>query len=164
MRGDPLVVGNTWFVPETGVDTDPRVARSVEAVQAAALGLFVDGGPRAVTVEAVSDISGVAKTTIYRHWTDRAHLLADTYRACLPIVPSPPASLTPEQALRFVVRQLVAGVGTPPARPALPHLISTPLDAVESRALPPDVMDQTFAPVVEAIAAAAIPGALDVVA
>lgn len=155
MSGDPLVVGNTWFVPETGVDTDPRVARSVEAVQAAALGLFVDGGPRAVTVEAVSDISGVAKTTIYRHWTDRAHLLADTYRACLPIVPSPPASLTPEQALRFVVRQLVAGVGTPPARPALPHLISTPLDAVESRALPPDVMDQTFAPVVEAIAAAA---------
>ena len=147
--------GDTWPVPQPGVDADPRVVRSVEAVQAAAIRLFVEGGPRAVTVDAVSDSSGVAKTTIYRHWTDRAHLLADTYRGCLPTVAEPPSSLDPEQALRFVVRQLVAGLGSPPARPALPHLIATPLDAVESRALPADVMDQTFAPVVAAIASAA---------
>lgn len=147
-------------MPEPGVDTDPRVLRSIDAVQTAAIGLFVDGGPRAVTVDAVSDSSGVAKTTIYRHWTDRAHLLADTYRACLPRVTEPPPSLEPEQALRSVVRQLVAGLGSPPARPALPHLISTPLDAVESRALPADVMDQTFAPVVAAITAAAGAGVI----
>ena len=138
-------------MPELGVDPDPRVLRSIDAVQTAALKLFVDGGPRAVTVDAVSDSSGVAKTTIYRHWTDRAHLLADTYRACLPIVAEPPASLDPEQALRFVVRELVTGLGTPPARPALPHLIATPLDAVESLALPEGILDQTFAPVVAAI-------------
>ena len=142
---------DTWSVPELGVDPDPRVLRSIDAVQTAALTLFVDGGPRAVTVDAVSDSSGVAKTTIYRHWTDRAHLLADTYRACLPIVAEPPASLDPEQALRFVVRELVTGLGTPPARPALPHLIATPLDAVESLALPEGILDQTFAPVVAAI-------------
>ena len=142
---------DTWAVPELGVDPDPRVLRSIDAVQTAALTLFVDGGPRAVTVDAVSDSSGVAKTTIYRHWTDRAHLLADTYRACLPIVAEPPASLDPEQALRFVVRELVTGLGTPPARPALPHLIATPLDAVESLALPEGILDQTFAPVVAAI-------------
>ena len=146
---------DTSPVPELADDADPRVRRSVEAVQAAAIDLFVTGGPRAVTVDAVSESSGVAKTTIYRHWVDRAHLLADTYRACLPVVPSPDPSLTAEDALRFVVRELVKGLGSAPARPALPHLISTPLDAVESRALPPDVMDQTFAPVVAAIAHAA---------
>lgn len=154
-------------MPEFGVDPDPRVVRSVDAVQAAALRLFVEGGPRAVTVDAVSESSGVAKTTIYRHWADRAHLLADTYRACLPVVDEPPDSLDPEEALRFVMRRLVNGLGSPPARPALPHLISTPLDAVESRALPADVMDRTFAPVVAAIEAAAsadvIPGDTDVI-
>lgn len=154
-------------MPEFGGDPDPRVVRSVDAVQAAALRLFVEGGPRAVTVDAVSESSGVAKTTIYRHWADRAHLLADTYRACLPVVDEPPDSLDPEEALRFVMRRLVNGLGSPPARPALPHLISTPLDAVESRALPADVMDRTFAPVVAAIEAAAsadvIPGDTDVI-
>lgn len=151
---------DTGDVPASGVDTDPRVVRSIDAVQAAALRLFVEGGPRAVTVDAVSESSGVAKTTIYRHWADRTHLLADTYRACLPVVAEPPASLNPEQALRFVMRQLVAGLASPPARPALPHLISTPLDAVESRALPADVMDKTFAPVVAAIESAAQAGVI----
>lgn len=155
MHDDEADSRDTSGVPEFGVDPDPRVVRSIDAVQAAALRLFVEGGPRAVTVDAVSESSGVAKTTIYRHWTDRAHLLADTYRACLPVVDEPPASLDPEQALRFVARRLVAGLGSPPARPALPHLISTPLDAVESRALPADVMDKTFAPVVAAIRSAA---------
>lgn len=151
MAGEAKSGRDTWAVPELGVDPDPRVLRSIDAVQTAALKLFVDGGPRAVTVDAVSDSSGVAKTTIYRHWTDRAHLLADTYRACLPIVAEPPSSLDPEQALRFVVRELVTGLGTAPARPALPHLIATPLDAVESLALPEGILDQTFAPVVAAI-------------
>lgn len=155
MDGERTCGRDTWAVPQPGVDADPRVLRSIDAVQAAALQLFVTGGPRAVTVDAVSESSGVAKTTIYRHWADRAHLLADTYRACLPVVSTPPASLDPEQALRDVVRQLVAGLGSPPARPALPHLIATPLDAVESRALPANVLDQTFAPVVAAIASCA---------
>lgn len=141
-------------------DVDPRVRRSQEAVLAAALDLFVAGGPRAVTVDAVSDASGVAKTTIYRHWADRAHLLADTYRACLPVVPTPDSGLDAADALRDVIRSLVHGLGTAPARPALPHLIATPLDPVESRALPPDVMDQTFTPVVRAIEGAVASGVL----
>ena len=139
-------------------DVDPRVRRSRESVLAAAVGLFVAGGPRTVTVDAVSEASGVAKTTIYRHWEDRAHLLADTYRACLPVVPAPDPDLSPEDALRQVVRSLTQGIGSPPARPALPHLIATPLDPVESRALPPGVMDQAFAPLVGALERAASSG------
>lgn len=141
-------------------DVDPRVRRSREAVLAASVELFVSGGPRAVTVDAVSDASGVAKTTIYRHWRDRAHLLADTYRACLPVVPLPAADLGPEEALREVVRSLVQGMGTRSTRRALPHLIATPLDPVEGRALPADVMDQTFASIVIAIEKAAAAGVI----
>ena len=145
---------------EALVDVDPRVRRSRDAVLAASVALFVSGGPRAVTVDAVSEASGVAKTTIYRHWRDRAHLLADTYRACLPVVPSPDASLTPESALRQVVRSLVLGMGRAPTRPALPHLIATPLDPVEGRALPTDVFDQTFASLVDSIEAVAASGVI----
>lgn len=161
---------HTWGMaaPSDGAQRggDPRIQRSKESVLAAALHLFVSGGPRAVTVDAVSERSGVAKTTIYRHWPDRAHLLADTYRTCLPVVPQPDASMPPRDALVAVTRSLVYGMGTEPARPALPQLIATPLDPVESRALPADVMDQTFAPVVEAIercaAAGLIPGDTDI--
>ena len=139
---------------------DPRIRRSKGAVLAAAVELFVAGGPRAVTVDAVSESSGVAKTTIYRHWPDRAHLLADTYRSCLPVVAQPGPELGPEESLRTVTRALVSGMGTAPTRPALPHLIATPLDPVESRALPSDVMDQTFAPVVAAIERCAAEGVI----
>lgn len=142
-------------VSEVLADVDPRVRRSREAVLAASVALFVAGGPRAVTVDAVSEASGVAKTTIYRHWHDRAHLLADTYRACLPVVAAPDARLDPEAQLRDVVRSLVRGMSVAPTRPALPHLIATPLDPVESRALPANVMDQTFASLVAAIENAA---------
>ena len=142
------------------VDVDPRVRRSREAVLAASVALFVAGGPRAVTVDAVSEESGVAKTMIYRHWRDRAHLLADTYRACLPVVPVPDDGRGPQGALRDVVRCLVRGMGQEPTRPALPHLIATPLDPVESRALPADVMDQTFAPLVLSIQRAASSGVI----
>lgn len=153
-------------VSEVLADVDPRVRRSREAVLAASVSLFVSGGPRAVTVDAVSEASGVAKTTIYRHWRDRAHLLADAYRACLPVVPVPEPDLSPDVQLREVVRSLVRGMGVAPTRPALPHLIATPLDPVESRALPADVMDQTFASLVAAIeivaAAGVIPKRTDV--
>lgn len=147
-------------VSESLVDVDPRVRRSREAVLAASVALFVEGGPRAVTVEAVSEASGVAKTTIYRHWRDRAHLLADTYRACLPVVAWPDGDLAPEAALREVVRSLVHGMGQQPTRRALPHLISTPLDPVDSSALPADVLAQTFASLVSAITRAASSGVI----
>ena len=154
------MVGILCRVSKVLADVDPRVRRSREAVLAASVALFVAGGPRAVTVDAVSEASGVAKTTIYRHWRDRAHLLADTYRACLPVVSAPDAGLDPEAQLRDVVRSLVSGMGASPTRPALPHLIATPLDPVESRALPPDVMDQTFAPLVAAIKKASASGVI----
>ncbi|WP_378146018.1 TetR/AcrR family transcriptional regulator [Cnuibacter sp. UC19_7] len=50
-------------------DADARIVEST-------LALLRDRGPSAVTVESVSQRSGVAKTTIYRRYEDRAALLA----------------------------------------------------------------------------------------
>ncbi len=59
------------------VRCDPRVARSRAAVLAAAADLVAEAGVPALTIEAVAARSGVAKTTIYRHWPSRAALVVD---------------------------------------------------------------------------------------
>jgi AcrR family transcriptional regulator len=44
----------------------------------AARKLLVEEGPDAVTALRVSEITGIARTTIYRHWPERETLLRDT--------------------------------------------------------------------------------------
>jgi AcrR family transcriptional regulator len=56
---------------------DPRIERSRKAVITAGVELISDGGIRAFSVDAVTARSGVAKSTIYRHWPTRSDLLAD---------------------------------------------------------------------------------------
>jgi AcrR family transcriptional regulator len=61
----------------TGGDKDERVQRSRKAVLAATLQLLAKAGLSGVSVDEVSRRSGVAKTTIYRHWSSRSALLLD---------------------------------------------------------------------------------------
>lgn len=56
-------------------EVDKRVQRSTKAVLAATLQLLAEAGFSGVSVDEVSRRSGVAKTTIYRHWPSRAALL-----------------------------------------------------------------------------------------
>ncbi len=64
---------------------DPRVARSRAAVLDATVSLLGEVGHRGTTVEAVAERSGVAKTTIYRHWPSRAVLLFDAFHSLIEI-------------------------------------------------------------------------------
>jgi AcrR family transcriptional regulator len=61
----------------TEVETDERVRRSKQAVLAATYELLTETGLGGVSVDAVARRSGVAKTTIYRHWPSRSALLLD---------------------------------------------------------------------------------------
>lgn len=58
-------------------EMDERVRRSKKAILAATYQLLSEAGLCGVSVEAVSVRSGVAKTTIYRHWPSRSELLLD---------------------------------------------------------------------------------------
>lgn len=58
---------------------DPRVVRSRQVVIQAARELLLELGFAGVTIEAVAARSGVAKTTIYRHWADRHVLIMDVF-------------------------------------------------------------------------------------
>ena len=69
----------------------------------AAMDLLVEGGPQALTVDAVVARSGVAKSTVYRHWADRDALVADVFNVCAPQMVEPDADLPFEAALRQLV-------------------------------------------------------------
>jgi AcrR family transcriptional regulator len=60
--------------------TDPRVVVSRERVLTATLDLLTEAGLGGLTIDDVSKRSGVAKTTIYRHWPNHNALIID---ACL---------------------------------------------------------------------------------
>ena len=61
----------------TNPPIDDRVRRSKERVLRATSELLTESGLGGVSVEEVSRRSGVAKTTIYRHWATRADLVID---------------------------------------------------------------------------------------
>ncbi|WP_395306955.1 TetR/AcrR family transcriptional regulator [Mycobacterium sp. AMU20-3851] len=75
-----------------------------------ALQLLRTGGPSAVTVQAVQAHSGIAKTTIYRRYSDRRDVLRAALSRLMAASPAPPRTQASER-LHWVVRQAVAAVG-----------------------------------------------------
>ncbi len=65
---------------------DPRWLRSRTRLLDAASGLLATGGIEAVTIDAVTRVSKVARTTLYRHFGSSTHLLAATFERLLPHV------------------------------------------------------------------------------
>lgn len=61
-------------------DLDPRIERSRLQVLAAAVDLLREVGYGALTIEGVAARSGVAKSTIYRHWSSKAQVVADAFQ------------------------------------------------------------------------------------
>lgn len=57
---------------------DPRIERTQKVVLDAAVELLATEGA-AVTIDAIAERSGVARSTIYRHWPDRADLFAEAF-------------------------------------------------------------------------------------
>jgi AcrR family transcriptional regulator len=67
----------------------PRSEEARRKAIAAAIDLIVERGVANLSIEEVAARSGVAKTTIYRHWPERASLIVDTARATFEHVVTP---------------------------------------------------------------------------
>jgi AcrR family transcriptional regulator len=67
----------------------PRSEEARRKVLAAAIDVIADKGVGDLTIEEVALRSGVAKTTIYRHWPERASLIIDTVRSSFEHVSTP---------------------------------------------------------------------------
>jgi TetR/AcrR family transcriptional regulator, regulator of autoinduction and epiphytic fitness len=64
---------------QAGAPVDPRIERSRLVIRRAALEELGEAGYGAFTIEAVAARAGVAKSTIYRHWSDKLDLIADAF-------------------------------------------------------------------------------------
>lgn len=105
-------------------DVDPRVLRSRARIIEAATALIAESGARAVTVDAVAERSGVAKSTLYRHWPSIEALLVDVLRCAIPqSAPIDPAH-TFEERLRQQVRTMAVTLADPEWIRILPDLLA----------------------------------------
>jgi len=96
----------------TSPATDPRAARSREAILAAALDLLAREGPGAITHQRVAQQAGVGRATVYRHWADPEDLLRDVlYTAKLPFFATPALPL--RSWLHTELRQLADELALP---------------------------------------------------
>ncbi len=105
---------------------DPRITRTRESVLSIAAELLAEVGWGTVTIESISARSGVARTTIYRHWPDLPALLAEAMQSVLEPCPEPDTG-----SLRgdlTVILRALAGVLT---RSASAGVMTSMIDAAE---------------------------------
>src|SRR5262245_965215 len=94
----------------------PRSESARRAILDAAFQLFTKGGYPATTVEAIAARSGVAKTTSYRWWPNRAALVVDLLLNLAAVQAPPPSGRNPIRALRKEFREVAKASGALPGQ------------------------------------------------
>ena len=97
--------------PGTAPTVDPRTERTDRKIVAGALRLLREGGPQRVTIEAVSTLTGVAKTSIYRRYANSPQLLEAALQHTASVTDALPENATWEQALTAAVDMLLRDTG-----------------------------------------------------
>ena len=135
--------------------TDPRIIRSRRAVLDAALAELAERGYGAFTIDGVATRAGVARSTIYRLWADRATLVADAIDALNQQPPPGPADGdTPRARIATLVHHLCDAMRSSPVAACLPALIDGAERDRTLRRLHHHYNDRRRAALVTAIAAA----------
>lgn len=110
--------------PEAAPPTNARVQRSRSRIIEASVDLIVEEGANALTVDAIAERSGVAKSTLYRHWRSIDALILDVFRAAVPPAIEPDPSASFEQALRRQVAAVAESLADPRYIRLLPDLLA----------------------------------------
>jgi AcrR family transcriptional regulator len=106
---------------------DPRVLVSRERVLTATLDLLMESGLGELTIDDISRRSGVAKTTIYRHWAGRSALVIDACSQMTDGQEAPPDTGSLDGDLRAILTGIADLLGT--AR--WPSILPSIIDAAE---------------------------------
>ena len=104
-------------------DLDPRVLVSRERVLTATLDLLMESGLGELTIDDISRRSGVAKTTIYRHWANRSALVIDACSRMTDSQETPPDTGSLEGDLRAILTSIADLLGTARWSSILPSIV-----------------------------------------
>src|SRR6516225_8589633 len=91
-RWSAMTEVDTRLPADINEDVDPRWVRSRTRLLDAAAELLRAGGIEAVTIDAVTKQSRVARTTLYRHFGCSSDLLAATLEQLVPPITQPPST------------------------------------------------------------------------
>ena len=114
-RGGPEMSGKAAI--------DPRVLVSRERVLTATLDLLTETGLGELTIDDISRRSGVAKTTIYRHWANRSALVIDACSRMTDGQQAPPDTGSLEGDLRAILADIADLLGTARWSSILPSIV-----------------------------------------
>lgn len=137
---------------------DPRIERSRARLLTAATELIVEAGPQALTVDAVAERSGVAKSTLYRHWASREALMVDVLRANMPELPELDPANGFEPCLRGYMQALADALADPEWVRILPALFALKQQVAEVERLTDADRDEKVALLAELLEAGAAEG------
>lgn len=130
-----------------GDEVDPRRLRSRARLLDAATELLRGGGLEAVTVEAVTRASGVARTTLYRHFDNAAQLRAATLARLLPPpVQAPTAGSLRDRLVELLIRQAKVIEEVPLHLAAVAWLATDPGEGPATSALRDRLIDRYRVP------------------
>lgn len=101
---------------------DPRVERTRSVVLRAAADLLAEEGFEQITIDGIAERSGVARSTIYRNWPDRARLLIEAFEVVCDF-PPPPDTGSLASDLGAFARLLADGLANADWGRSLPSLI-----------------------------------------
>lgn len=110
----------------------------------AATDLLVEGGPNAMTVDAVVARSGVAKSTVYRHWATRDELVNDVFHHCAPLLDLPAEDEPFEQALRTLAYSLTEMLAEPSWKRLMPAIMLLKAEMGTMAELDHELKEQQF--------------------
>jgi AcrR family transcriptional regulator len=103
-------------------EIDPRVTRTHHLVLDAASDLLAEEGYSGFTVDGVAARSGVAKTTIYRHWPTRFDLLSATM-ACFDECMATPDTGSLRTDVELLLKQVAGELAEAPWSKSLPGML-----------------------------------------
>ncbi len=134
---------------------DPRLIATRDAALDAALLILQKEGVLAVTHGSVSKITGISRSTLYRHWPQIDRLRNDAFKCAASPSSIPPATDGPLRAdLSWILSVLVAALNETPWGAIAPQVIAAAATDQEARTVINEFMKERIA-YVEAIFAAA---------
>jgi len=105
--------------------SDPRIEHSRRVVCRAALEEFAEAGYSGFRMESVAARAGVGRSTLYRHWPNKAALLTDALET-LNTQPDPVRELVggnARQRVAFILDHLAEVLGDSPISACVPALV-----------------------------------------